>query len=423
MRWLSKLLARFSKHRSRALVLLGLHVIGWLMLGRLFLVPLLPDDDWLLLDQWIRTGVFALAEPNATMPVTFVDIDDALYRDQWGMPPVTPRAELRKIIRSVTDSGSSLVVVDVDLAWGDPDQSMDDFLRTYRGPAPLVFVRHLEDTADGLRLISSPYDKTVAANERLHWAHGYFYQDDDGALRDWLPWLTLCEDDTSTVIPSVAAIILRIVDANNIVSDPAAKDCESIEAHPGYPIIYTENFGFPAAATAGDADNPLWVPPVNSPARLLKARYLLDGTPIDSRALLRDRVAIIGGSHNAGLDLRTTPIGVLPGAVVQANTIIHARPQIGRGPVSVVWQRVWVATLFIILAVLVFPLAALITGGIAVLASAVYAYYAIFEAVELATLLYIQFRVLVWLTEPPWKDFFKRWPGSLLADFLGNKEA
>ena len=408
-----KLGAWLGQYRHRVLALLGLHLTGWLLLGPAVLLPGMPEDDWLALDQWVRTGVFALVRPEGSLPVTYVDIDDALYRDTWGLPLVTPREELAKMLRTLADAGTALVVVDIDLAWDERDPAFDAFLAAYAGPATLVFIRRLEQSESGLVPFASPYDATFAANSHwLRWAHAYFYSDADGTLRDWSPWLRFCEDGTATVLPAAAVVALEHLSPTGGGPRRPPADCATDFASEPYPIIYTENFAFAEGKGAAALPDP------RSPARSIKAAALLDGTRIDTQALFAGRTAIIGGSHSAGQDLRLTPIGILPGAIVQANTILHAQAQIGTGPPAAWMQRVSVAMMFLVLTLLGFPLAVALLAGTAAASVSLFSFFGVFANIELAALLFVQFRILAWLAEPFWKGLREDGWRVLLPDYL-----
>ena len=411
--------SRLSTYRNRALALLAAHLLGYLLLGSAVVLPGIPDDEWVALDRWVRTAVFAIVQPGSTTPVTYVDIDNTLYRDTWGMPTVTPRGELVKILVPLSASGAAMLVVDIDIAWGDRNEELASFLRNYAGPAPLVFVRHLEDTDDGIRDIPTLYDDIFAANDAwLHWAHAYFMSDGDGALREWLPWLALCVGDKAVFLPAVATINA----GNNNPPSATSGDCPTVDELDSYPIIYTEEYGFASADSANGGEAGLWFPDPNSPARKLPASFLLDGTHIDFASLFAGRVAIIGGSHTAGQDLRLTPLGVLPGAVVQANTILHAKPQLASGEVAEWSHRLVVVILFCILCLVTFPVAALTVIIVTVISAGVFSHYAMFELLQAAALLFIQFRVLAWIAEPFWKDIRESGWRILIPDYLRGEE-
>jgi len=45
-------------------------VLGYLLLGNLIVLPGIPDDEWVALDQQVRTAAFAVVRPSDTTPVT-----------------------------------------------------------------------------------------------------------------------------------------------------------------------------------------------------------------------------------------------------------------------------------------------------------------------------------------------------------------
>jgi CHASE2 domain-containing sensor protein len=404
--------------RNRCLALLALHLVGWLALGRLVFVPGVPDET-LPLDQWLRAGVFALVEPRDTLAVTYIDIDDALYRDRWHLPAVTPRDELARLIGALAAADSAAIVVDVDLAWGERDPELAAFLAAYSAPAPLVFVRHVDESEAGLALFQSAYDDVFEANARLDWAHAYFFTRNDGQIVDWAPWLVACANGTPQLLPSTAVLALEKVRGEAWAKPPLPSSCGTTAEQPTQRIVYTENFGFPRRANAaiGDVYNL-----DRGPARTVRAEALLDGSRIDASSLFKGRVVLIGGSHAAGQDLRSTPLGILPGAVVQANTIIHASPQLRADGGSAWVQRPLVAVMFAVLATLSLPLGAAIVATAAVLMIWLGSYYLTFEAVGLTVLLAIQYRFMTWLVEPFWKSHAEHGWRILLPKYLrGNK--
>lgn len=410
---------RLSTYRNRALALLLAHSLGYLLLGGAVILPGIPDDEWAALDQWIRTLTFAIVRPADSTPITFVDIDDGLYRDQWGMPTVTPRGALLDMLASLAGSGASAVVVDIDLAWGEQDSALADFLASYAGPAALVFIRHVEETSDGLRDTETPYDDVFGTNNAwLHWAHAYFLSDGHGALREWLPWLPVCRDGETLMLPAVAVLVV-----DDTPTPPAMEDtCPEIDALRAYPIIYTEDYGFGSSRGPESRAAELWFPDPDAAAYRFPASLLLDGSKVDYTALFKGRVAIIGGSHTAGQDLRLTPVGVLPGAVIQANTIHHAATQIASTGTPEWWQRVIVVLLFLLLSLITFPVAAFGIVLIAVIFAGAFSYFAIFGQIQAAALLFIQFRVLAWLFEPFWRECRKCGWRILLPEFIRDKK-
>ena len=399
---------RFSTRRKRALALIAAHVLAYLTLGNIVILPGIPDDEWAVLDQWMRSAMFAVVRPTGKERVTYVDIDDELYRDTWGMPSVTPRHALVDILAPLATAGAAVIVVDIDLAWGDEEPHMRAFLEDYSGPAPLVFVRHIEETGGDIREIDSPYDDIFISNaEFLRWAHAYFLNDADGALREWLPWIGLCENNRMKYLPSVASLIAKAKQPTL-----ASEKCTGIESLPAHPIIYTETF----------ADADVLFASHDSAALKLPAKFILDGTRIDYAALIADRVAIVGGSHTAGQDIRLTPVGLLPGAVVQANTVLHAQSQLASALVPEWLDRIAVAALFALLCLVAFPVSAIPVLLVAWTAVSVFSHFGIFAQIQNAVLLYVQLLVLTWLAKPFWKEPRELGWRILLPEYLREEQ-
>lgn len=416
---LKQLTAWLAVWRNRSLLLLVVHLIGWLMLGRAVLLPFIPGDDTIQLDRWIRAGVFAVLEPRDTLAVTYVDIDDALYRDRWGLPAMTPRDELARLVDSLASAGARLIVVDVDLAWGERDAVLGEFLASYDAEAPLVFMRQIVEDTAGLVLYPSAYDDVFAANPRLRWAHAFFFTSAGGQIVDWAPWVAACGGAGPELLPAVAVVAFEQSRGAEPARPPTPAGCSTDHQPATQRIIYTEGFGFPRSSriAAGEVFNV-----ERRAARTLRAEALLDGSRIDTAALLRGRIAIIGGSHAAGRDLHDTPIGVLPGAVVQANTVIHALPQLRAAEASASAQRVAVAGLFTLLALLSLPVASVLAAVTAVLLLSLGASYQTFTTVELALLLFVQFKFMTWLVEPFWKPLRADGWQTVLPKYLRKKK-
>ena len=107
----------FVRRTARARTLAVLLAVGFALLGVVREFPLASfvfqqpfDLDWAL-----RTLSLGWYEPDDTLPVTIVDIDEATYRG-WQSPAITPRGELARLIEVVTSAKPSVVVVDIDLS-------------------------------------------------------------------------------------------------------------------------------------------------------------------------------------------------------------------------------------------------------------------------------------------------------------------
>jgi CHASE2 domain-containing sensor protein len=407
-------LRRLAAPAWRRRILVGVHVLAVLLLGRAAVAPFARDlaDRWLRLDFVLRATALGFVQPADVVPITFVDIDDALYRDRWGSPATTPRDALAAMATRLADGGAGAVVLDIDVSWRDTDGTFDAFLAGYEGPAPLVLVKRLEDRADGRYAADAPIDSIVARNPLLHWAHSHFYLDADQTVRRWAPWLPVCADGGAAVLPSVALRVLmltRPADYAAVVPVPQPPCGRDEVRAPEYTVIFREDLGRAADGAGLPAIGRDGRP---GPALRLRARDVLDGLRIDEGTYMRDRVAIIGGSHAAGRDLWRTPLGGLPGAVVLASTVVHAPLQVEMRPPSRAVYRLLVLGLFLLLLALSaslrdlvgIPLALVAAGALTLVALRGFGYYRIFDVVETSILLLLQYKLLRVLFVSLWDD-------------------
>lgn len=423
---------RFLTSRWRRGILLAIHLVAIAALGGGALLPIARNlaHNWLKLDTVIRTVALGVVQPTEVLPVTLIDIDDVLYRDRWANPATTPRHELARMIGLLEESGLRALVLDVDLSWGDEDPVLASFLEGYRGPVPLVLVKRLEDRLDGLQAAPAPVDPVVEANPLVSWAHSHFYVDRDDSVRRWRAWLPACLNDRAIVLPAVAARALELSHPGSVDGriPEASSPCGRLGDEPdSHAILFRHDFG-----TSGGESG---LPTVDSrgwagPAQRLFARDLLDGMRVDRGTYFDDRVGVIGGTHHGGRDHWRTPIGILPGAVVLANTIIHAPLQVGGERPGEGAYRLLIGVLFLMMVsltallrdLLAIPLALLLSGTLVLVALAAFGYYAIIGVVEIAILIFLQYRVLHLLIVGLWDDIEERKWRACLPPPLASKE-
>jgi len=315
---------RSQRIRARTLAVLFALVFALLGVAReLSLVSFViqPPFD---LDWALRTVSLGWFDPDDTLPVTVVDIDEATHHS-WQSPAITPRGELARLIEVVTRAEPSAVVVDIDLsgragdaAAGD-ERALSALLVAYRGKAPLIFPKRLEPGGDDARqAAASPYDALFARHAKLHWAHASFVTDGDGSVRRWAEWLAVCSDGQPVWLPAVP---IRVVDAlasagmnlDRTAEPRAAPDCLAEDSA-------TERRLLVGPKLTGKSANPL-----ARDARAVSAAMLLNPeVDRDDRRLFTGRVVLIGATHSGSGDFWLTPGGVLPGVELLANTIHYA---------------------------------------------------------------------------------------------------
>jgi CHASE2 domain-containing sensor protein len=282
------------------------------------------------LDLALRTVSLGWFDSKRTVPVTIVDIDAATHR-AWGSPATTPRDDLAQMLQVVSAAQPAAIVVDIDLSWGDGDSgataadsgALREFLAGYAGAAPLVFPKRIEPAVDGkLRAAVSPYDDLFAGNSRLAWAHANFETDSGGTVRDWHEWRPLCSESGIDWLPSVPVSI-----AATVAVLPAGLE------RPTPPVTVGTDCGAAAQQTDGQTRRLLVGPRLTggvahrpmADARVVSAATVLDAELArDDQRLFGGRVVFIGASHPSSGDFWLTPVGVISGVEMIANTVRFA---------------------------------------------------------------------------------------------------
>ncbi|HEX9773485.1 MAG TPA: CHASE2 domain-containing protein [Steroidobacteraceae bacterium] len=407
--------------RIRARTLAGLFALLFAALGVVrdvpgvgFLIQAPFDLDWAL-----RTVSLGWYQPDDTIPVTIVDIDEATHRG-WRSPAITPRGELARLLSVVTAVAPSAVVVDIDLSGTEADadragqRQLRDVLEGYRGTAPLIFPKRIEPGTDGTRNMSaSPFDPVFARNARLHWAHASFATDSGGAVRWWTKWLAVCTESQALWLP---AIPVRVADTlagmqpglAPQVEPAAAADCAARDNTAGQRLLI------------GPRLTGLARPPMARDARTVPASLVLDPEIArDDAGLFGGRVVLIGATHTGGGDFWLTPSGVLPGVEMLANIVRYTPLEPGTGIGAEIAYRALGLLLFAVFVVFGWYLRGLvafflgIAAALLIVAVAIggWDYFRVFEALEAAivlTVLYMFVQAVLDLIEDfrrQWKDF------------------
>jgi len=281
------------------------------------------------LDLALRALSLGWFESDRTLPITIVEIDADTMRD-WNSPAITPRGELARLLQVITAASPAAVVVDIDLSWGERagDEAdagtrvLREFLRSYAGPAPIVFPKRIEVSVDGTRrLPASPIDDVFERNSRLAWAHASFETDGGGVVRNWQDWLAVCADSGAAWLPSVPVRLAAMVAALP----------EGL-ARPVPPA--TPRHSCMAPMERGGKERRLLVGPrltgerraaLRADAQSISASLLLDPALARNDArLFGGRYVFVGATHASAGDFWLTPSGVLPGVELLANTVRFA---------------------------------------------------------------------------------------------------
>ena len=366
------------------------------------------------LDYSLRALTLGWFASDRTIPVTIVDIDEATNQG-WGSLAITPRDKLARILEVVTAAGPTAVVVDIDLSWGNDARAAEDdgqrvlrkFLEHYAGPAPLIFPKRLDPSAEGMRrMAASPFDAVFETNSRLAWAHASFETDAGGAVRDWQDWLDVCTSAGVEWLPSVPTRLAAVV--------------ESLPQGMDRPVAMTAQ-GSNCVAADGENDREpkrLFIGPrltgksraaPTADAQSVSASLVLDPQVSRNDArLFGGRVVFIGATHASAGDFWLTPSGVLPGVELLANTVRFAPLQVEtRGGTAQLAYRLAALLLFAIYAYSQWRLrgliALLVSTGVtlALVAFAIERHdaFRVFDAVEAAILMMILYKAAEFLLE------------------------
>ena len=412
-RWSSASARRKEGYRHAAV--LSVITLGFVLIGKTVLWPLdaalalLPVGAPVSVDSFLVAGsaVLGIVHPNEDVPVTLIEIDDALYAE-WGRPCVTPRDQLAKLIGLVAAQKPRAIAVDVNLdcatatvcnVGGDCD--MNAFFTAYRGP-PLVLVRGLymqtgPDAEPEVRSSRTPYEDAIASNSNILWAHTMYLTDADGTVRRWRDAWEACTDSgTETVLAVPIQLAAALTGHASLVQAPprTGRCAFSTQTSPQHLVILGAPIvGASQLSTAGP--------------RVLPARHLLE---VDREVeqggyfSVEGRVAIIGATHAASGDVWRTPIGLMPGMELIAHTLRFAPAQIERklqNPEQRDYSKPMTLVAFWILAALAFVLRpgvvvilAGVTSFVAIfVATGVFGRFDVFESLALSLWIFIEYAV------------------------------
>jgi CHASE2 domain-containing sensor protein len=292
------------------------------------------------LDSALRASLVSRFDPESMLPLTLVEIDDATAAAptpqvaSWGFTSVTPRDKLAEMLNRIASFAPAAIVVDVDLS-DDPaeatqgvrhaDEALEQFFKGYTGPS-LILVKRSTATHDGQFAIASShrFDPIVSANARLSWAHAMYATDADGTVRKWAEWFVSCTATGATALPSVPLRVLATwpTDSGSSFPRPSAL-AYSAPCRPGltdsrsHVIIYDGALsGRPGATVSRNL------------SRISAWQVLDPHLRRDDRTLFFGRVVLVGGTRSDSTDLWRTPVGLLPGLELMANTVRFAPGQL-----------------------------------------------------------------------------------------------
>jgi CHASE2 domain-containing sensor protein len=252
-------------------------------------------------------------------------------------------------------------------------------------------VKRADTDSDGqIRVAPSTFfDPVIAANPRLSWAHALYVTDPDGTVRRWTEWIATCAPSGPVLLPSVPLRILATWPEESPPRYPRpaavlpAGSCPAgVDKAPGHTVIYDESLLGNTSAMSRNVSR-------------ISAWQLLDPrVQRDDHALFAGRVVVIGGTRNGAADLWRTPVGMLYGAELIANTVRFAPGQLRDSGYALAYTLSFFV-IFCALKHFLRPIVALTAGILLCMAAAYVAGpYVILESIQSAIVLFVELTIV-----------------------------
>ncbi len=265
--------------------------------------------------RWLDVMAY-VDRPTLKQPVTVVGISDADYYDPAlfaGSSPLDPDA-LSRILDRIGEHRPRAVVVDVQLhpAPFEPVNRIQGRMRLYRSlrrlaedqHIPVVIVRVPESEGDPHAVPDSlgAAWRALSSCPNLAWADPILWSH-DGVVRSVSRWI---ESESGTHdYPSVLGAIIRALDLQS--HHEPTWFLEEEHPHEPWSIRFTGRF----------LEDTTAVSPIRVNAGVLLETPLRPG----QRALLTDRIVLLGGLYGEGRDTHLTPVGEMAGVFIWAEAI------------------------------------------------------------------------------------------------------
>ena len=365
------------------------------------------------LDHAIRVAALTGFSQDDLIPITLVEIDDATVQ-RWPMIDITPRKELTRLLQVVSSAGPAAMVVDIDLSDAAADKpgaqqaerELRQFLQSYREAAPIILVRRVILGGDGsLRADQNNLVKALAAraNPHVSWAHALYITDEDGIVRRWQEAVRACpESGVSELLPAVPISVLaqaqwsQPVFARPAYAPQAGEPCDTVDSgRASHVIMFGDRLVGPTAR-------------FSTPSVMRVSAWQLTDRRVqrEDDALFQGRVVIVGGTHERTHDSWRTPVGVMPGVELVANTVRFGAGQLRHDAEPVNRAGLSRASLFAMALFVVYigvafflrpVLAVMVTLAATSLALHIslsrFGFYPVLDAVETGLLLLVQFGI------------------------------
>lgn len=288
------------------------------------------------------------------VPVTLLDVDSDT-REAWSAPVKVPHSSLAQLILVAKINGAKAIIVDFDLSSEGSDQRSDpvlsEVLKSYHQDDPLLLLarRVTFDSAEdrGIAIKGSattPYDSIIQDKKNIFWITTL---NDVGNLRSVKGirlWQSLCDNPRESALPSAALLVAGqfirgeayISELKTFLSEIAKHEClESRITWPYWIGPKQARIAIPFAVP--DQPSKMSMIEVDTeagqnwgfyriPARMIANQRGEQLLPVQgvSPFTFTDRVVIIGSTDFGNGDFYDTPLGIMPGALILANSLLQA---------------------------------------------------------------------------------------------------
>ena len=333
--------------------------------------------------DWYRNHFGPRNASGRLAPIVIVDIDDETYRS-WGEPQQTPRDKLALLLKKALDGGAAVVVVDVDLSRAGPDAAADQALvkvlaaeqqaaAAARRPSRLVLTRRLvKASGDESSWMRKLYFEGQPDRPTPLIGTATFVVDNDRIVRRWRLVETACRDGQSFAAYSVQVVVAaalfgqqavsRIQEGTNAFEKAACAtgpkqlhEAEALTLSPTFAIPIDDESIVSRMRFEFDWDRDRMMGQLKALQGFsqyvlskLPASLVLSASDASAQRAFTNAIALIGATHYDALDNHETPVGQMPGVMLEANAIYSLLDH-GVMEAPPVWLKVLVELLLIVL--------------------------------------------------------------------------
>jgi hypothetical protein len=312
-----------------------------------------PDRQMLANAFKLRQGIAALNAP----PVVWLEVGGKeTDKDKVPLPAIVPREEIVAALRGVRESSAAVVVLDVDLAFQDQDESsniqLENELKNWaneKSTPILLLARGLVKLPENSILPPTRYDSILEKSKRMFWVSANLCRDERAQVR------SIPGPETYLDIDAGPKVLLNVVDATvkaagGVTSNRSAEQIPCVPKpilEDPWPQERLIDWHIPNPnGDAGLKQNSEGIV-VNTPRvglkwklpetcgsgseRAIDAFQYVSSEDLSKirgsdqlnnfHAALCGRIVIIGADSALHVDQSWTPIGVLSGPVILANAI------------------------------------------------------------------------------------------------------